>query len=273
MTTRKQAMQPSVWLTYLLFVLLFLTLTAALITLTQIIGNKSTDLRQTMDIGADSSLSQFSPISSYLFVVDAGHGGEDGGAVGYVNGVALPEKNINLAIATTLTELLRDAGATAIMTRDTDALLYDRNGAYEGKKKALDMAARLAVVESAKSKAEDENKQVIFVSIHQNTFSDPKYSGLQVYYSGNHDQSAVLAQIIQETARQHLAPDNHRATKVGQDIFLLKEIRSPAVLVECGFLSNPAECAALGTESYQNRVAYAIFCALRQYATKQVEKK
>jgi N-acetylmuramoyl-L-alanine amidase len=94
---------------------------------------------------------------------------------------------------------------------------------------------------------------------------------LQVYHSANDPRSATLAKVIQDTAKEQLAPNNNRATKVSRDIYLLKNLTCPAVLVECGFLSNPTECAALTTPQYQTRVAYAIFCALRQYATERMQ--
>ncbi|MBQ7337215.1 MAG: N-acetylmuramoyl-L-alanine amidase [Clostridia bacterium] len=241
---------------YILFVLLFLSLTAALLSLCRVLAGKDA-LPTQQPNGASNS----SPFSSYVFVIDAGHGGEDGGAVGYVDGRQLTEKQVNLAIANALTSLLEDAGAQVIMTRTEDILLYDRNSDYQGRKKALDMAARLAITEQAGK----DGATVIFVSIHQNTFSDSRYSGLQVYYSANTPDSARLANTIQATARAQLDPDNSRATKNGSDIYLLKNLHYPAVLVECGFLSNPDECASLSTETYQNRVAYTIFTALRQY--------
>ncbi len=244
----------SLVLTYLLFVLLFLSGSTALVSVCRALGAAGTQRAQ-LNVG------DATPYASYLFVIDAGHGGEDGGAVGYVNGIPQPEKDINLKIAQALAQALEDAGATVVMTRTEDTLLYDRNSDYEGRKKALDMAARLAVVEAAQATGDT----VLFISIHQNTFPQARYRGLQVYYSANHDESAALAGIIQETAREQLAPDNDRKTKVGDAIYLLKQLQCPAVLVECGFLSNPEECAALATEEYQNRVAYAVFCALREY--------
>ena len=243
---------------YLLFILLFLACTAALLSLCRVLCGES---------ATPSALQQSDEERTLVYVIDAGHGGEDGGAVGHLGDMAVQEKDINLAIAKALASLLQESGAQVILTRETDTLLYDRNVDYEGRKKALDMAARLAVVEEASRRGE-----VVFVSIHQNMFRESVYHGLQVYYSANAPASAALAQTIQDTAREQLAPDNRRKIKPGGDIFLLKNLTCPAVLVECGFLSNPDECAALATEEYQNRVAYAIFCALREDAAADVEK-
>lgn len=252
---------PSPLAAYILFILLFLSLSAALVSLCAALGGDAPSL------GAGSVQPTAIDLSAYVFVIDAGHGGEDGGALGQLAGQQITEKAINLSITLTLEELLADSGATVILTRREDTLLYDRNVDYEGRKKALDMAARLAITEQAGV----DDKQVIFVSIHQNAFGDARYSGLQVYYSPNDPRSAQLASLLQSEAKEQLAPDNDRATKCGGDIFLLKHLQCPAVLVECGFLSNPEECAALASEEYQNRVAYAILCALREYAAEHLQ--
>ncbi len=256
LTKTRTSCAPSPIPAYLLFILLFLSLTAALVSLCSLLSGGGTPARPN---GAqDVATYDFSP---YVFVIDAGHGGEDGGAIGQVGGQQIVEKDINLCIALTLAQLLEDNGATVALTRREDTLLYDRNTDYEGRKKALDMAARLSITENAGA----GGAQVIFVSIHQNTFGNARYSGLQVYYSPHHPQSGQLASLIQNTARRQLAPDNDRATKDGGDIYLLKHLQCPAVLVECGFLSNPEECAALASEEYQNKVSYAILCALRDF--------
>ena len=247
---------PSPILTYVLFILLFLSCTAALLALCRLLGGEASALP-----AQEPSASTMQ--GNYVIVLDAGHGGEDGGAVGQAAGRDVLEKDINLSITLTLEELLREAGYSVALTRREDALLYDRSSDYQGRKKALDMAARLRVAEEAA----DEGMTVLFVSIHQNSFSDARYDGLQVYYSANAPASSSLAQTIQDTAREQLAPDNRRKIKPGEEIYLMKNLTCPAVLVECGFLSNPDECAALATEEYQNRVAYAIFCALREYTS------
>lgn len=188
-------------------------------------------------------------------IIDAGHGGEDGGAVG-VDGVY--EKDLNLAIALELDEMLRSAGISTRLTRDTDILLYDRNSDYKGHKKAQDMAARVAIAK--------EYDNAVFISIHMNTFTQSKYSGLQVYYSENSPKSAELAELVQTLTVQNLQPNNTRKTKPsGSSIYLLDKITHPSVLVECGFLSNPEECALLGTEEYRHRLCITLFSAIVGY--------
>lgn len=191
---------------------------------------------------------------SQTIVIDAGHGGEDGGTVG--NG--LIEKDLNLDIALRLASLLRERGINVVLTRQTDTMLYDKNSDYKGKKKALDLRARLEIAEGC--------DDPIFVSIHMNYFAQVKYSGLQVYYSPNDPESRVLAETIQKRVASSLQPSNHRAVKESTSaIFLLHNLKCPAVLVECGFLSNPEEAALLATEEYRAALANEIFLALEEY--------
>ncbi len=185
-------------------------------------------------------------------IIDAGHGGEDGGTSGK-DGTR--EKDINLAIALELEQILRSNGYKTRLTRSEDILLYDRNSDYHGHKKQQDMAARLAIC--------NEYDNAIFISIHMNWFSQSKYSGLQVYYSENNVQSAQLASSIQTLCATHLQPDNTRKIKPsGGNIYLLEKINHPAVLVECGFLSNTEDCANLNDKEYRTRLCTVIYYAV-----------
>ena len=104
------------------------------------------------------------------------------------------------------------------------------------------------------------------VSIHMNSFSQAKYRGLQVYYSPNHEDSAVLAQTVQNTVRTHLQPDNQRKIKSADTgIYLLARCDRPSVLIECGFLSNPEECALLGKDEYLGELSTVLFAAVCDY--------
>ena len=198
-----------------------------------------------------------SGVSAYTVILDAGHGGEDGGAVGAMDGKEIYEKDLNLSISLLLRDLLEADGVSVIMTREEDVLLYDRNTDYEGRKKVLDLAARLHIGQSVEN--------ALFVSIHMNAFTQPQYKGLQVYYSPNHKTSALLAQGIQTRVCEQLQPDNHRSIKcAGSDIFLLEHLECPAVMVECGFLSNGEDCAALSDAEYRRRLAFVLFCAIRE---------
>jgi len=190
-----------------------------------------------------------------IIVIDAGHGGEDGGAIG-VNGVY--EKDVNLKIALFLDEWLRADGYETVLTRSEDILLYDKNSNYHGQKKVQDLAARRKMAE--------ECENAVFISIHMNAFPQSKYSGLQVYYSKNNPTSQALATEIQTRTRDLLLPENDRKIKsAGENIYLLDRLTCPAVLVECGFLSNPEECENLSDEEYQKKLAFSLYISLVNY--------
>ncbi|MBO5305907.1 MAG: N-acetylmuramoyl-L-alanine amidase [Clostridia bacterium] len=185
---------------------------------------------------------------AYTVVLDAGHGGEDGGASSS-NGIF--EKNLNLDITMNIGAYLESCGIPVVYTRTEDVLLYDRNENYEGRKKVLDLAARLKIAR--------ECENAMFVSIHMNAFPQKQYSGLQVYYSPHHPLSESLAVAVQENTRTHLDPDNKRKIKkADSSIYLLDRLQKPAILIECGFLSNDAEAERLSDEEYQKQLALVI---------------
>ncbi|MBQ8005180.1 MAG: N-acetylmuramoyl-L-alanine amidase [Clostridia bacterium] len=191
-------------------------------------------------------------------ILDPGHGGEDGGASGK-NGAL--EKELNLEIAFILRDMLSAAGINVVMTRDTDILLYDRNADYMGHKKSLDLKARLEIAKSTPDS--------VFVSIHMNSFPNPKYSGLQVWYSPGCADSKLLAAKLQENVKNNLQPQNNRAIKqANSSIYLLDRAVSTAVLVECGFLSNENEAALLSEESYRQKLAFVIFASIMEHLEK-----
>jgi len=194
-------------------------------------------------------------------VIDAGHGGEDGGAS---SAAGLVEKDVNLEISKLLCEMLRADGINVVMTREDDRLLYDRNVDYHGRKKKLDLAARLTIA--------DTTPDAIFISIHMNSFTNPKYSGLQVWYSPNDPDSSILANLIQSNNKATLQPENTRKTKVAtSSIYLLENASCPAVLVECGFLSNPAEAALFETNEYKQKVASMLFDSITEFLEKSTD--
>ncbi len=189
-------------------------------------------------------------------VLDAGHGGEDGGASSQSG---LLEKDLNLELTLILRDMLMANGIEVVLTRETDTLLYDRNVDYQGRKKALDFAERKRIAE--------ECSDAVFVSIHMNTYPRPDCHGLQVWYSPNHPDSRVLAHGLQDSVRSLLQPDNTRDVKAaGSNIYLLHHLTMPAVLVECGFLSNPAEAERLSDTDYQKQLAFSLFLAITQTA-------
>lgn len=207
---------------------------------------------------ADTSESAPPPSKYECFptvIIDAGHGGEDGGAVG-VDGTL--EKHLNLALALEIEEMLRSMGVKTRLTRTEDVLLYDRNSDYEGHKKAQDAAARIAIAE--------EYDSAIFISIHMNSFPQKQYRGLQVYYSPLTPESEKIAAEIQSLTAKNLQPENDRQIKpIGKSVYIMNNITHPAVLVECGFISNPEECALLSSKEYQSKLSLVICGAVLNY--------
>lgn len=196
-----------------------------------------------------------------LVVLDAGHGGEDGGASS-ADGIL--EKDINLAIALQLEEYLKLHHFDVIMIRDGDYSVGDQSLPTVSERKRSDTKRRLQAIEEA--------GECIFISIHQNHFSESKYDGAQVFYSGNREESAVLAEAIRKNIVGALQPENHRENKKAEsNIYLLDRCHVPAVLVECGFLSNPAEAAKLNQKAYQKDMAAAIYNGLIDYL-QEIEK-
>ena len=184
--------------------------------------------------------------AGYTVVIDAGHGGFDGGAYGDTKNGRVLEKDVNLSVAKRLYFLFRVFGVPCVMTRDGDVML--------GEGKAYDLKNRLEIARSC------ENP--VFISIHQNKYPMEQCRGLQVYYSKNDGASETLALFIQNVNRMYNDPGNDRGIKRSDSsIYLLDRLTCPAVLVECGFLSNPEECGMLTDAGYQNRLAAAIFSA------------
>lgn len=195
------------------------------------------------------------PAPSMTVIIDPGHGGEDGGAQD--NGIL--EKNINLSVSLFLRDMLCAAGYNVVMTRDEDISVYDSGAKTVREKKVSDMKKRVGIVNSS------ENN--ILISIHQNKFEQSKYSGTQIFYSGNNEKSAILAENLRRSVTGLLQPENKRELKKDDgSIYLLKNAKVPAVIVECGFLSNPEEAKKLSTEKYQKEMAFAVFCGFLQYA-------
>ena len=185
-------------------------------------------------------------------VIDPGHGGRDGGAVGEDGTL---EKELNLAVALKLKSILESANIHVIMTRETDIELASPDSPH---KKADDLKARLQLAQN--------QKNALFVSIHMNKFPVEKYRGLQVYYSENHAESLTLAQTIQNAAQNALQNTAERKVKpAGDSIYLMSHLEIPAVLVECGFLSNTEERELLKNDRYQKKLALCISAAILEY--------
>lgn len=199
-------------------------------------------------LAADSASYSLAPV----IIVDAGHGGFDGGAVGFDN---TAEKGINLDISKKLCEAFELYGFQVAMVREEDVSV-DKQGA--NRKKTSDIHNRLKLTE--------QYPDSIYLSIHQNKFQQEKSWGTQVFYSPNHPDSLRLAQSIQSTVVEQLQPGNNRKVKKAQsNLYILSNSKVPTVLIECGFLSNKKECALLQDEQYQQSLSYLIVEAVLKF--------
>ena len=190
-------------------------------------------------------------------IIDAGHGGEDCGAIG-ASGVY--EKDLNLEVAKILGEEFMKSGYAVIYTRLDDKLLYTEDENIYGIRKISDLKNRC--------KIGAETPNAIFISIHMNSFSQPKYSGTHVYYSEKNEESYPLAMSVQNKIKRDLQPDNNRVPKPGKGIYLLENLENPAILIECGFLTNPEECEKLSKKEYQKQLSFSILCGIIEYIEK-----
>ena len=190
-----------------------------------------------------------------IIILDAGHGGIDGGCVA-VDGTC--EKGINLNILLTLRDLLTISGYQVEVTRDTDTSIHDKGVEGIANQKSSDMDNRLKLF--------NKYDNAICISIHQNQFTDSRYSGAQMFYSESNRRNENLARSIQGRFVQFLPPDNTREIKqCGKELFLCYYSQNPTVMVECGFLSNPEEAALLTDEEYQHKVAFTIFAGINNF--------
>ena len=187
-------------------------------------------------------------------IIDAGHGGEDCGAIGQ-NGSY--EKDLNLEIAFTLGEMLSEKGYAVVYTRTEDKLLYTDEQNIKGIRKISDLKNRCKIAK--------DFPDSVFISIHMNSYTDPKYSGLHVYYSENNDSSRALASKVQSSVINTLQKENNRTIKPGKSIYVLENIENTAILIECGFLSNPEECEKLSQKEYQKKLCFSILCGMIEY--------
>lgn len=182
------------------------------------------------------------------------HGAPDGGAVGS-RGVL--EKDLNLAVSQFLQQFLEQGGTYVIVTRADDNGIFDVSGSIRSKKNS-DLKNREEMIDSANADA--------FISIHMNKFQEEKYSGPQVFFSKNNPNSKPLAECVQTSLNEVTLPDSPREIKKADgSIYLLKNAKIPAILVECGFLSNEEEQAKLLSEEYQKQLAWAIYCGIIKY--------
>lgn len=193
-----------------------------------------------------------------IILLDAGHGGEDGGAIG-VGGII--EKNINLAITLKTAYFFEFFGYNVEFTRETDKMTCNDGLKTQRERKVSDIKNRLEQIEKSPC--------LCSVSIHQNIFGG-EARGAQVFYGGNNPESKIIAESVQNGIASLLQPENKRATKQAtKDIYILYHTEKPAILVECGFISNNSEAALLSDNDYQNKMAFTIAISTVKHLTER----
>lgn len=188
-------------------------------------------------------------VSGRTVVIDAGHGGPDPGAV---SASGLLEKDLTLAVALQLEQLLNRAAVHTVMVRTEDTDLADPGATI---RKTEDLRRR---VELGHAPGVD-----LYISLHANSFPNPAYSGAQTFYFPGRDEDRRLAEAIQASLRSSLGPNSRQANS--GDYYVLRESKVPAVVVELGFLSHPEEARRLAEEWYQRELAEAIYDGIIDY--------
>lgn len=185
------------------------------------------------------------PQREYCFIIDPGHGGVDGGATSVTGKL---ESAFNLEIGLRLRDLLHLLGYQTRMIRTEDVSIYTK-GETIAQKKMSDLKERVRICE--------ETPGAVLLSIHQNTFSDGKYSGAQIFYAAT-GESEALAKELQRTLVSTLNPGSNRQEKKSTGVYLMEHITCPGILIECGFLSNVQEEAKLRSSEYQKQLVCVI---------------
>ena len=197
-----------------------------------------------------------------VIVLDPGHGGLDSGCVG-INGTY--EKDVNLEIVKDLGALLTLNGYDVVYTRTEDVSIHDDGVEGVRNQKVSDMENRLEIVKSYPDS--------VFISVHQNRFTDPAYFGGQMFYTTNNSENFRLARIMQGRFAA-LQPGNDREVKlIDNGLYLFKSTEQPALLIECGFLSNPDDAANLSSAEYRKKVAFTIYSGLAEFFGEEVKNK
>lgn len=195
---------------------------------------------------ATSAIAQMIPVErGYTVIIDAGHGGVDGGATSCTGKL---ESAFNLEIALRLNDLMHLLGIHTEMIRTTDVSVYTQ-GETIAAQKVSDLKERVRMV--------NESENALLLSIHQNTFPDSKYGGAQVFY-GPEGESAQLAEALQNAFRSTVNPGSNRRSKKADGVYLMEHIDTTGVLIECGFLSNAEEEAKLRSADYQKKLCCVI---------------
>ena len=198
-------------------------------------------------------ISEHMPVErEHCIIIDAGHGGEDGGATSCTGKL---ESSFNLEISLRLNDLLHLLGYDTAMIRTEDVSIYTK-GETIAQKKVSDLKERVRIV--------NETENALLISIHQNTYPESRYSGAQVFYAKN-DNSQLLAKELQSAFASTVNQGSNRKSKQAEGIYLMEHITCTGVLVECGFLSNPEEEAKLRSEEYQKQICCVIAATVSSF--------
>lgn len=215
----------------------------------------------TVDKTRNVSSNEFITTDATVIIIDAGHGGEDGGAVVQDN---IVEKDINLAIAQKTNDILSLFGFKTYMVRETDKLIYDSDSKTQRQKKNSDLRNRLSLM--------NNYENCLYISIHQNKYEDSRIWGAQTFYSPNDEQSPILAEFIQGSIISLTQPNNKRVIKkTGTNVFVIYNATKPAIMVECGFMSNNDELSKLKDDKYQNKMSFSISNGILNYYISEVQ--
>ncbi|MGO1469921.1 MAG: N-acetylmuramoyl-L-alanine amidase CwlD [Tissierella sp.] len=222
----------------------FITLIMIILIITLLISFYKRNVKETLSL----------PITNRIIVIDPGHGGVDPGTVSRNN---VLESKINLEVSLKLKSLLEQSGAIVIMTRTDDSGLYTSQSTTLRQKKIEDLKNRRKII--------NESKCDMFISVHMNSFTNSKYYGAQTFFNKDSVEGEKLAIEIQNEFRERLDKKNLRTPISRDNIYVLKEIEMPAVLVEAGFLSNPLEEKLLIENKHQEKIAWSIFSGIINY--------
>lgn len=196
----------------------------------------------------------FLPIQNKVIAIDAGHGGDDPGKVGKSK---VTEESLNLKIALKLRKIIEQNGGIVILTREDEKGLYTEKSTSLKEKKNEDLRNRKELV--------NESEPDIFISIHLNSFPQEKYYGAQVFFKEGCMESEKLANYIQEEFRNSLDKKNKRQPQSQGNLYLIREVDKPTVLIEGGFLSNIKEEKLLNDDKYQEKIAWAIYIGITKH--------
>ena len=195
------------------------------------------------------------PISNKRIIIDAGHGIPDEGAQGFYG---TTEQAINLSITLKLQKLIEQSGATVILTRSDENGIYSTDSESIKSKKVSDIKNRVYIGNNSEAD--------IFISIHLNKFPESsKYRGWQAFYQKDSEDSQEIAKKIQDYLNKNIEYNNTRVALPISNVYIMKNVTIPSVIVECGFLSNEEETRLLNTDEYQNKIAWGIFIAIQDY--------